>query len=139
MYSKKDSFSLVEVSFEGDSYLKEFIKVYEKDIRKFYPNFNKDELKNYNCYFVLRNLNPAGLFACEKLENAKIKIHIDYAIPDYRDLKNAMYLYSTEVNFLKQNKVSAFVAETDIDEHQRYLVNVGFKRENSSSTFIKTV
>lgn len=139
MYSKKDSFSLVNVSFKDDSYLNEFIKTYEKDIIKYYPGFKKEELVNYNCSFVLRNLNPTGLFVYEKLSGDKIKIHIDYAIPDYRDLKNAMYLYSTEFNLLKQNKISMLIAETGVEEHQQYLVNVGFKRENNSNIFIKTV
>ena len=139
MYSKKDSFSLVNVSLKDGSYLDEFIKSYEKDILKYYPNFKKEELTNYNCSFVLRNLNPAGLFVYEKLSEDKIKIYIDYAIPDYRDLKNAMYLYSTEFNLLKQNKISTIVAESDVEEHQKYLKNVGFNRENNSDIFIKTV
>lgn len=139
MYSKKDSFSLVKVSFENDSYLDEFLKTYEADILKYYPEFKKDALHKYNCSFVLRNLNPAGLFVYENISDDKIKIYIDYAIPDYRDLKNAMYLYSTEFKLVKEKKLSEIIAESDVIEHQKYLVNVGFKRKEDSNIFVKTV
>lgn len=139
MYSIKESFSLVNVSFKDDSYLNEFIKIYEDDILKFFPKFSKKDLQNYNCYFVLRNLNPAGLFVCEILNEDQIKIHVDYAIPDYRDLDNAVYLFSTEFNLLKKNKTSSLIAESDIEEHQKYLMKVGFKRENNTNIFIKNI
>lgn len=139
MYSNKDSFSLVNVSLSDSSYLDEFIKTYEEDILKFFPDFRKEDLKKYNCYFVLRNLNPAGLFVCETLEDNKIKIHVDYAISEYRDLKNAMYLYSTELKLLKNNKSHSLIVESNVKEHQKYLTNVGFKRENNSDVFIKNI
>ena len=139
MYSKKDSFSLVKISFNDDSYLDEFIKFYEKDITSYYPNFRKEDLQKYNCYFVLRNLNPAGLFIYEQLSENEIKVIVDYAIPDYRDLKNAIYLYSTEFNLLKKSKISKIIAETNVNEHKNYLTNIGFKQENNSDIFIKTV
>ena len=139
MYSIKDSFSFAHVTYHKDSYLKKFIETYEADITKYFPEVKKEDLEKYDCYFVLRNLNPAGLFVFEKLTGNKVKIHVDYAIPDYRDLKNAMYLYSTEFNLLKNNKISTLIAESSVLEHQKYLVNVGFKKEGNSNNYIKTV
>jgi len=139
MYSKKDSFSFVGVEYKENSYLAEFLKIYWDDIIKYFPDFKKEELHKLSSHFVLRNLNPAGLFVYEELENNKIKVHVDYAIPEYRDLKNAMYLYSTELNLLKQNKISGLIAETSVEEHRKYLMNIGFKQENKTNIYIKTV
>ena len=139
LYSRKDSFSLVRIYNYKDGLLNKFLDSYKDDILKFFPDFNEEKLQHLNCYFTIRNLFPAGLFVFEELPNKVYKIHLDYAVPEYRDLKNGIFLYSTEANFLSKQDCNSLITESNVDLHQKYLLNIGFKREENSDIFKKDI
>jgi hypothetical protein len=126
MYMKKDAFHLMPVLDHNHLYLSEFLDFHKTDIEKFSPEFNMDKILNANCYFVLRNIMPVGIFIYENINPGEANILLDYAIPDYRDLKNAEYLYYAESKFLKEKGITNLITESSVKEHRKYLKKLGF-------------
>ncbi|MCK5591027.1 MAG: YgjV family protein, partial [Candidatus Pacebacteria bacterium] len=102
MYATKEQFSMIPVLDSSHLYLSKFIEFYQEDIRKFFPEFDKSKLPEFNCFFILRDLRPVGLFIFKQVSESEIKIELDYAIPEYRDLKNGKYVYSVEAKYLEE-------------------------------------
>ena len=94
MYATKEQFSMIPVLDSSHLYLSKFIEFYQEDIRKFFPEFDKSKLPEFNCFFILRDLRPVGLFIFKQVSESEIKIELDYAIPEYRDLKNGKLMNS---------------------------------------------
>ena len=102
MNKKEDYFNLMPAQDENHPYLNKFLNYYKNDISKYFPDFSEDNIKGANCFFILRNLLPVGLFIYKELSQEKIEVLIDYAIPDYRDTKNGKFVYYTESILLKE-------------------------------------
>ncbi|NNG26770.1 MAG: hypothetical protein HKM87_04545 [Ignavibacteriaceae bacterium] len=126
MYMQKDAFHLMPVLDHNHLYLNEFLDFHKNDIDKFSPEFNMDKTANASCYFVLRNLVPVGIFIYKNTNPGEANILLDYAIPDYRDMKNAEYLYYTESKFLKEKGIKNLITESSVKEHRKYLKKLGF-------------
>lgn len=137
MHRRKDCFSLMPVLDRNHRYLNKFLSYYEKDIPKFFPAFNKEQVQNANCFFILRNLMPVGLFIYEEISKSQIKVIIDYAIPDYRDMKNAKYVYFAESSFLKEQGYTEILEESGVKVHQKYLLNLGFERDSENPNLFR--
>ncbi len=138
IYRRKDAFSLMPVLNPDHPYLNKFLDFYIDDIKKFSPEFNRAETKDANCYFILRNLVPVGIFMYKVKSADEAKIILDYAIPDYRDLKNAQYLYYAASEFLKEKGIKTLIAKSEVDKHRNYLKRVGFKEDSTNKNiFIK--
>jgi hypothetical protein len=127
IHRSKDCFSLVPVLDNNHIYLNKFIEYYKFDIQKFFPNFSKDNLNDPKYFFILRNLVPSGLFVYEKIENNVIEVKLDYAIPNFRDYKNAKFIYHAESAFLKEIGINKIVNRSNVKVHQKYLRSIGFK------------
>ena len=140
MYRKKEIFNLMPVLDNKHRFLNKFLEHYNKDIKKFFPGFSEANLPNFNCFFILRNLMPVGLFIYKEESQTQIKIILDYAIPDYRDFKNAKFIYQAESSFLKDKGYNELLAESSVKVHQKYLLNVGFERDaDNNNLFRKTI
>lgn len=140
MNKRKDFFSLMPVLDRNHPYLNKFLDYYKKDILKFFPGFKSEFIKEANCFFILRNLLPVGLFIYTELSGTRINVLIDYAIPDYRDSKNGKFVYDTESQFLKEKGYTEIRAESSIPRHQQYLENIGFSRDSvNKDLFIKKI
>jgi hypothetical protein len=137
MNKKKELFSLMPMLDKNHLFLNKFLEFYNKDIIKFFPDFNNEDLKEANCFFILRNLMPVGLFIYEEISKTQIRVIIDYAIPDYRDLKNGKFIYYAESNFLKEKGYKELIAESSVKVHQKYLLNIGFETSEKESEFKK--
>jgi len=111
---KKDYFSLMPVASADESLLKGFIDYYQADILRFFPGF------------TLRNLMPVGLFVCEPLDRERLAIRLDYVIPEYRDLRNARYLYSTQAGIFKEQGFRELLVQTGSREFETYIRGLGF-------------
>lgn len=140
MNKRKDFFNLMPVLDKNHRYLNKFIKHYYSDILKFFPEFKKDELDDVSCFFILRNLMPVGLFIYKEESENRINVIVDYAIPDYRDMKNAKYVYDVESNFLKEKGYREIVQESTIKKHIKYLLKIGFEKlDDNSNLFRKAI
>lgn len=138
MYLKKDAFNLMPVLDPGHPYLNKFLDFYSDDIKNFSPEFERNKIKDANFYFVLRNLVPVGIFIYRETSPDVANILLDYAIPDYRDLKNAEYLYFAQSKFLKERGIKFLKTESSVKKHKKYLQKVGFKEDsNNNNVFNK--
>ncbi|MGE5400747.1 MAG: hypothetical protein ACM3S2_10105 [Ignavibacteriales bacterium] len=137
---KKDYFAYIPVPNAGDLFLKKFLGFYKDDILRFFPDFSSDTLKDPQFIFILRNLIPVGLFVYETEAEGTINVKLDYVIPDYRDLKNAHYIYTPHSDLVRNKGIHKFIAYSNVDEHKKYLTKVGFKQDAANSTlFVKVI
>jgi len=140
MYTTKEQFKMVPVLDKQHNYLKLFLDFYLNDILKYFPKFEREKTENLQCFFLLRDLRPVGILILEEISKKEIKIHIDYVIPDYRDMKSGKYLYNSEIKYLKNLRYSKISTESDVKEHIKYLTNVGFKKSSKNNLlYTKTI
>jgi hypothetical protein len=140
MHNAKEQFKMVPVLDKEHNYLQLFLDFYSDDIKKYFPKFDRKRVKEFDCFFLLRDLRPVGLFVFEEISEKEIKIHLDYSIPDYRDFKSGKYLYTTEVKFLKEKGYKNLITESDVPSHVKYLTNIGFTKSSpNSSLFVKEI
>ena len=140
MHTVKEQFKMVPVLDKKHNYLKLFLDFYLKDILKYFPKFDRESIDNLECFFLLRDLRTVGLLIYEEVSSETIKVHIDYAIPDYRDMKSGKFLINTEIKYLKNNGYKEIITESDVPQHIKYLKNLGFKKSiENNSVYIKTI
>lgn len=125
MSRHKDAFELLQIDADQSPFLKMFTKYHTNEIKKFFPDFDLSKLNNPRCIFILRNLMPVGLFICIPYKRM-LEIKIDYVIPEYRDFKNARYLFHSRIQIFKEQGFEAFIMKTDISAHINYLKKLGF-------------
>ncbi len=140
MYNTKEDFKLVPVLDKKHIYLKEFLEFYSNDIKIYFPNYRSLNLTDLSCFFVLRDVRPVGLLIIEEKEGNEIEIHLDYAIPDYRDLKSGKYVFNSEMKYFKNKGYKSVITKSEVKKHQKYLLNIGFGRSSENDEiFIKDI
>lgn len=137
MLKQKDHFTLIPVLDKSHQYLNRFFEFHEKDINKFFPDFRREVLDTSECFFILRNLIPAGLFVFESKDSNEAFIWLDYAIPDYRDFKNAQFVFSAEQQFLKERGIERLVTQSKVSKHTKYLLGSGFKQDENNPDYFR--
>lgn len=133
MARRKDYFSLMPVASAQETLLKNFCDYHRQDILRFFPGFALESLAQPRCVFILRNLLPVGLFVWEARGKDIVDIRLDYVIPEYRDLKNARFLYSAEAVYLKNNGFSSFEVRPGSPEFAAYVRKLGFAEKTGES------
>ncbi|MCB9207978.1 MAG: hypothetical protein H6609_01275 [Ignavibacteriales bacterium] len=140
MKKKKEYFTLLPIEKSDSALLLKFYNFYKSDIYKFFPNFDIHQIDEDKSFFILRNLIPVGLFAYKEINKSEILIELDYAIPDYRDLKNARFVYFAQSQHFLKKGYKILKAETDVVVHKKYLLKIGFKNlSNNSNQFVKNI
>jgi GNAT superfamily N-acetyltransferase len=118
-------FRLLEVQTDSQ-YLHHFLECQGNDIRRFIPSFHYDPQKDKLAVFVLRDLVPAGLLLGE-VRDGVLRVDIDYAIPQYRDLKVGQFLFSDQIDWFRRRGVKEIVSPAGVGEHPQYLERMGFQ------------
>lgn len=136
MSKKKDYFTQISAS-KGDPLLIKFLKFYEGDIQKYFPGFDISKLEKPECFFILRNLVPVGLFIYETVGGNKANVKLDYVIPEYRDFKNANFVYTSNLDMFKEKGLREFVTYSRVKEHQKYLKKIGFRQNEADSAMFE--
>lgn len=140
IYTTVDYFKVMSVS-KGEQYLKQFMSFYEKDLTRFTKVSKKHIEESKIKFFVLRNMNPAGLFAADPIDDSTLEIHLDYVVPEYRDFKVGSYVFEDQRAFFKESGYEEFVTFSTEDEHIHYLKKMGFEESSRDGRkcFVKTV
>ncbi len=124
MWRQKDFFTFLEVSPKSE-YLRAFVEFYRGDIAKIIPSYTYDTEADLLCFFILRNMMPAGLFIV-KVQGEEAHIQVDYVIPNYRDFQVARFIFEENAAFFIQRGIRRFVSEGGSAIHQTYLEKMEF-------------
>jgi hypothetical protein len=135
IYSKKELFSTLEV--RGDNkYLLKFLDFHNNEIQKFFPGFLYNPEKNTISFFVLRNMNVAGIFLAHREDGHTLKVGLDYVVPQYRDYKNGHFIYHRLRDRFLKDGFEKVVVRSNIRRHSKYLKKLGFS-ETGGDLFVK--
>lgn len=121
----KEYFKILEVPSDSP-YLHHFLHFYEKQIRRFQPAFNFEPSPDWLPIFVLRDAVPAGLVLGTRSKGGCLRVHLDFAIPQYRDFKIARFLFASQKQFFLSRGLSRIETARGNRTHQAYLERMGF-------------
>lgn len=124
MWQQKDFFTFLEVSPQSE-YLRAFVDFYKDDITAIIPSYSHQADLSLLCFFILRNMVPAGLFIT-RIESEAAHVQLDYVIPNYRDFQVARFIFEDNAAFFTERGIQRFVSEGGSDLHRGYLVKMGF-------------
>lgn len=130
--ARKDYFGFLP-EVKHSMFVAQFLSRYTEDIRQSFPEFDYPNIKNPQCIFILRNLIPVGLFIYEVNGNVA-EIKLDYVIKDFRDFKNAFFLYSRTEEIFGGSGVTRLSAQSSIPSHQKYLRKMKFQQDTDNPT-----
>lgn len=131
IFTTTEYFKLLEVR-NNSEYLKYFLNFYDREIRKFIPEFAYQDSALQRVFFVLRNLVPAGLFIVENITAEAMFVRLDFVIPGYRDFKLGKYVYSQGSALFKPHCVKTLYSYPGNRAHTDYLRRMGFQPEQAS-------
>jgi hypothetical protein len=124
MWRQKDFFTFLEVS-PNSEYLRAFVEFYRDDIAEIIPNYSYQAEERLLCFFILRNMVPAGLFIV-KVQSEEAHVELDYVIPNYRDLQVARFIFEENAAFFIERGIERFISEESSDVHRKYLEKMEF-------------
>lgn len=127
MSRTRDYFSLMPISRLDNKYLQTFLTFHEADIGRFFPGFSLESVSNPRVTFILRNVNPAGLVIYEE-DGDKIRIHLDYVLPSYRDLRCARFFLDEMAPIWRGRGINRMLSPAAGATHRDYLKRLGFSR-----------
>ncbi len=125
MYLSKEYLRILPIE-EDTEYLKYFLDFYKKDISKFQDLEKLDISKSIIKLYLLRNMNPAGVFVCDEYDNHTLEIVFDYVIPLFRDFKIGSFVFGKQKLYFLSKGYNRFVVFTESKEHIKYLKKMGF-------------
>lgn len=130
MARRADLFSLFATT-GADGFVQQFLRFHDADLRAFFPRLDEPALRGARGYLVLRNLLPVGLILYREAPGDgdtgdAVEILVDYVIRDYRDHKNAEFVFRALDEKLAAEGRRTYLAHGDASAHQRYLLRMGF-------------
>lgn len=132
IFSSKEYFDVLEVEHTS-KYLKYFLNLHEKDIKKYMPEISLQPSESWKPLFILRNGVPAGLFCADLHDDNNLFVNLDYVIPGYRDLKIGKYVYQ---KFFKEQKFKTIFSYPGNKLHEKYLKKMGFVKAKLNSELV---
>jgi hypothetical protein len=133
----KDYFTVLNIEDKNSAFLQKFVNYYDRDMKKFFPDFEIEKLVDSHNLLILRNMIPVGIFITRPAQDGTLEILIDYIIPDYRDFKNANFLYSEEIKKYKDKGFDTLVASTKNGMHRKYLLKMGYVQDPGDDIVFK--
>ena len=130
MWRQKDFFTLLEVSPQG-KYLNAFVDFYRDDILEIIPTYRYTADDGLLCFFILRNMMPAGLFIA-RVQGEEAQVQLDYVIPNYRDLKVARFIFEENADFFRERGIRRFVSDGGSAIHRKYLEKMEFVKHGET-------
>ena len=125
MYMSKEFFRVLPIENDTD-YLNYFLDFYKQDIGSYSDlskiDFEKAAVKLY----LLRNMNPAGIFVCNEFDKKTLEITLDYVIPMFRDFKIGQFIFEGQKLYFLGKGYNRFVVFTENLHHIKYLKKMGF-------------
>jgi len=126
MARAREYFTQVKLAYADNAYLLEFLDFHYKDIGRFFPDFDLAALKDPHIVFILRNMNPAGVVVYTQADGAA-HIHLDYALPPYRDLRTGRFFLDQWVPRWCEEGICRLTCRDQAGQHGSYLQKLGFQ------------
>jgi len=129
IYFKKDIFDIIEIR-KDNKYLIKFLDYHKLEIQRYFPGFEYKPEMNTIGFFVLRNTAVAGIFLAHEEGENKLKVGLDYAVPEYRDYKSGKFIYNSVLKPLKDKGITSIIANNNSSKHFKYLKKCGFTKSD---------
>ncbi|MDX1689695.1 MAG: hypothetical protein R3290_01605 [Acidimicrobiia bacterium] len=127
LFDRSGSFRLLEVGADSD-YLRDFLDFYDEELAANAPGFVFRPEPGQQRWFVLADMVPAGLIVGTWVEPGTLRVDLDFAIPQYRDLRLGRFAFSAAAGLAGERAGSITVrAEAGTDRHAAYLRAIGFE------------
>jgi hypothetical protein len=129
LYRRRERFRVIEIRSDSP-YVEYFLDFQAADIRRFFPSFtwpSRSVPGEPIVLLVLRDLVPASILL-GKVEGSRLNVVLDYAVPQYRDLKMGRYLFHDEVAFFRDRGITEIVSPAETIVHTEYLERIGFRK-----------
>jgi len=130
MWRQKDFFTFLEISPKS-KYMHAFVEFYKDDILGIIPGYTHRTDDDLLCFFILRNMMPAGLFIV-KIKGEEAHVQLDYVIPNYRDFQVARFIFEENAAFFLQRGIRRFVSDGGSAIHRTYLGKMGFVKQGEA-------
>lgn len=137
IFTTKEAFETIEVR-PNDRYLIRYLQFNEKEIQRFFPGFEYNPELNDLSFFVLRDMQVAGLFLAHREEDSVLRVRLDYVGPKYRDFKNGRYIYTRLRKYFSDHGITKVLAHAGSGNHLKYLKKLGFE-EQPDGFYAKTL
>ncbi|MCB9022944.1 MAG: hypothetical protein H6542_00065 [Lentimicrobiaceae bacterium] len=137
IYSKKEIFEILEVRADN-KYLLRFLQFHDKEIQKFFPDFEYKPEMNTISFFILRDMAVAGIFLAHREKDHCLSVGLDYVIPAYRDFKNGKFIYLRLRKRFIADGFTKVISESNSKQYSMYLRKLGFL-QNSDGKFEKAL
>ncbi len=125
--TKKEYFEIMRVPDVNTPFLNRFVHFYQDDIKKYFPDFTLNKLKNPHIIFLFRNMVPAGLFIAEPRDKETLEIVLDYVTPDFRDMKSAHFVFGRGRKIFGSKGYKRYLTRASVRQHEKYLKKMGFR------------
>jgi len=138
MHMEREYFKIIEVN-HTNNYLRTFLEINRKEIRKTFPNFIHNTPSRGIGFFVLRNLNVASVLLGTETEPGTLFIDLDFVVPEYRDFKLGRYIFIDNQSLFLENGYQKICSIPQSSSFNRYLIKMGFREEikEGEKMFIK--
>lgn len=133
LFTKDQAFDVVELEPESE-FITRYIDHHRPDIDEVWPRFHYQPKEDQIRLMVLRDMVPAGLFIA-RMEGDTAIVEIDYAGKDFRDLKNARFLFGPRKGLLLERGIERVVTRADSEVHRKFLERFGFEHRGGHYEF----
>lgn len=131
MARKKEYFTILPVRLEN-RYLIAFLKFHGKEIKKFFNSFDYKPEEVSFAFFVLRDMAVAGVFIGTETQKGRLKINLDFVIPEYRDYKPGRFIYDDHKKTFIDSGYTVLEACPESKKQEEYYIKMGFVKETKS-------
>lgn len=140
MYRQKEYLRVMEIK-EDKEYLNTFMDFYKKDMEKYAKIENVNFAESAVKFFVLRNMNPAGLFVADKFDENTLEVKLDYVIPQFRDFKIGNFVFESQKENMKEQGYNRYIVFTDNTDHIKYVEKMGFSLDkiNNKDCYVMNI
>ncbi len=130
LYARNEKFEVIEAQSDQE-YVQKFLRHHQKDIQKYFPEFNAEATNELLVFMIMRDMNLAGLFIAEK-KGDLLEVELDYVTPPYRDYKSGVFLFEHFRKTLKATKYKTISAKSAMPQQIKYLKKMGFIQDSTT-------
>jgi len=122
-----EGYTLLEVD-PTDDYLRHVLRVHERGIREFYPDFVFDPAAQGTAFLILRGDETAGVVLLQDGDSPGVaQLDLDYVTPKYRDFTPAEFVYERS-GWFADHGYERVVAPVGMSSDDPYLPRLGYTR-----------